>query len=346
MAELTRIQNGEKLAYYQDTYGDGRYRVLKHLASGGQGYVLLARDTWSDSLVAIKGFFWNSESELAVGKAAATQRSRIQDVTTAVRVLSEMGSISQCVPTFVDTLTLPSPARRALDCLVSSSVRNANALNLEVLVVVRFIGDEHRLKSETLGEYIKRTGNMGSQRQYELIAMTTQLACALESIQRVIHSAEGSYFWAHCDIKPNNVLMSGPGEPLLFIDLDAAARVPVGPKAKPVPWSMGTPGYHPSSETIEPLSQKSDVFSLAATVYEMATGRSANRLVSGGRVVRRRLVEHLSQVGVHPVVTRVVADCLVDNPERRLGVRQVIHDLRMIEETLRRTDALHELVAP
>jgi serine/threonine protein kinase len=81
--------------------------------------------------------------------------------------------------------------------------------------------------------------------------------------------------WVHRDIKPDNILVNAAGE-LKLIDFALAQRIPRGlkrlfwPKAK----AAGTLSYiSPEQIRSRPLDGRADMYSFAASAYELVTGR-------------------------------------------------------------------------
>lgn len=116
--------------------------------------------------------------------------------------------------------------------------------------------------------------------------------------------------WAHADLKPGNVLRTGPGRATL-IDLGQACRL--GERKSRV---QGTPGFlAPEQVALDPIDARTDAFLLGATIYRRLTGRNAsNELVSDGvaRLPLSRLV-----ASAPPALSELVESCLQTAPERR-----------------------------
>jgi len=78
----------------------------------------------------------------------------------------------------------------------------------------------------------------------------------------------------HCDIKPNNILLSKAGA-IRIIDLGQSCRI--GTTKRRI---QGTPDYiAPEQVHRKPLGPKTDIFNLGATMYWALTGRTVPTLI-------------------------------------------------------------------
>jgi serine/threonine protein kinase len=94
-----------------------------------------------------------------------------------------------------------------------------------------------------------------------------------QAAEALVYLAEKG--WVHCDIKPDNFLISPQGE-VKLIDFALAVRPKTGLarmlslKAKP----QGTMSYMSPEQILgKPLDLKADVYSLGCTVYELVSGK-------------------------------------------------------------------------
>jgi len=147
------------------------------------------------------------------------------------------------------------------------------------------------------------------------VRIAIQLASALEAAHRrgVLHR----------DIKPQNILLDKESEPLLTDfglarELEDAGITSAG-------MFLGTPNYaSPEQASVQPLDERSDLYSLGVVLFEMATGKrpfEADRAAEMLKMQRetpapepRSLAPNLS-----PGLASIILRCLEKSPERRFG---------------------------
>ena len=124
--------------------------------------------------------------------------------------------------------------------------------------------------------------------------------------------------FAHCDIKPNNILLSKSGS-IKIIDLGQSCKI-----GTTKPRIQGTPDYiAPEQVRRKPLGPKTDVFNLGATMYWALTGKHVPTLIPRkndrlGLVIPRNCpTPHELRKKVPPGVSKLVMDCVKDNPAER-----------------------------
>jgi len=92
--------------------------------------------------------------------------------------------------------------------------------------------------------------------------------------------------WIHADIKPNNILVD-PEMNVKVIDYGQSC-----PSGEVKPRVQGTPDYiAPEQVRREPITPRTDVFNLGATMYRMLTGRHIPTLMPNKREVVGKTVE-------------------------------------------------------
>ena len=124
--------------------------------------------------------------------------------------------------------------------------------------------------------------------------------------------------FVHCDIKPNNILLSRSGT-IKIIDLGQSCKI-----GTVKPRIQGTPDYiAPEQVRRNPLGPKTDIFNLGATMYWALTGKHVPTLIpktnSYGLPVApqpRRAPKEIKEQ-IPPGVSKLVMDCIEDDPAKR-----------------------------
>ncbi len=123
--------------------------------------------------------------------------------------------------------------------------------------------------------------------------------------------------YVHCDIKPNNVLLSKAGA-IRIIDLGQSCRI-----GTVKPRIQGTPDYiAPEQVRRKPLGPKTDIFNLGATMYWALTGKHVPTLIPKkhmiGRVIPKacRAPNEIKKQ-IPPGLSNLVMECIKDDPVER-----------------------------
>ena len=138
--------------------------------------------------------------------------------------------------------------------------------------------------------------------------------------------------FVHCDIKPNNILLSKSGS-IKIIDFGQSCKI-----GTTKPRIQGTPDYiAPEQVRRKPLGPKTDVFNLGATMYWALTGKNVPTLIprkkdSLSLVIPRSCPSpHELRKKVPPRTSKLVMDCVKDNPaERPRNMMTVISKLDLM----------------
>ncbi len=123
--------------------------------------------------------------------------------------------------------------------------------------------------------------------------------------------------FVHCDIKPNNILISKPGA-IKIIDLGQSCKI--GTVKSRI---QGTPDYiAPEQVKRKPLSPKTDIFNLGATMYWALTGKHAPTLIPkknkfGLPVTVPRRAPHELKKQLPIGISKLVMDCIEEDPAGR-----------------------------
>jgi serine/threonine protein kinase len=160
------------------------------------------------------------------------------------------------------------------------------------------------LDGPRLSTLIRRFGPLAVE---QLVPLTRQLSSALAYM-----NAEG---WTHLDVKPRNIIMTGAPK---LIDLSIARpiddarrlRAPVGTDAYMAP-EQCAPDRHGQ------IGATTDVFGLAATVYEALTGRVAFANIAEERFPQLRPDRPAMPDKAPPGFAEILVRCLADEPADR-----------------------------
>ncbi len=151
----------------------------------------------------------------------------------------------------------------------------------------------------------------------------------------------------HRDIKPENIILARNGAARILdfglvrrIERASLARAPEdapteGPASTEIGMIAGTVGYmSPEQVRGKPPDGRSDIFSLGAVLYEMATGRRAFRADSRIETLNAILKEEpdagaIDHAGLPAEMDRILRRCLEKKPENRYhSAADLAHDLR------------------
>jgi serine/threonine-protein kinase len=123
--------------------------------------------------------------------------------------------------------------------------------------------------------------------------------------------------FAHCDIKPNNILLSKSGS-IRIIDLGQSCRI-----GTTKPRIQGTPDYiAPEQVRRKPLGPKTDIFNLGATMYWALTGKNVPTLIPKKNSFGLPIHEvcrapHEIKKRIPLNISRLVTDCIKQEPAER-----------------------------
>ena len=159
---------------------------------------------------------------------------------------------------------------------------------------------------------------------------------ALNVIQQIAEAL--NYAWIeqkliHCDIKPDNIMLTSTGRAKLA-DL-GLARVTGDMSDAEDDEVMGTPQYiSPEALTGAPMDTRSDIYSLGATFYQFVTGRLAFDGSTAAEIAKKHLTEPLIpprsvNKDIPESVSRIIIKMMAKNPSMRYqDASELIDDLR------------------
>jgi serine/threonine-protein kinase len=126
--------------------------------------------------------------------------------------------------------------------------------------------------------------------------------------------------YVHCDLKPNNILVSAEGN-VKVIDLGQAC--PIGEVKERI---QGTPDFiAPEQVKRGPVSVQTDVFNLGATFYFLLSGKKLPTLFTVRKSENSFIMSDAipSPAQINPRVpenlSNLVMECVQTNPARRPG---------------------------
>src|SRR3954465_9788831 len=146
----------------------------------------------------------------------------------------------------------------------------------------------------------------------------------MDILDTFIQAAQGLKYmhgmgWAHCDIKPNNILRNDKGQ-VKVIDFGQSCKI--GTVKERI---QGTPDYiAPEQVNRKPISQQTDVFNLGATLYWNLTGKhiptlyTVNKKGENSFLLDTRIDTPLDlNPKLPPAVSNLVMDCIATKREKR-----------------------------
>jgi len=165
----------------------------------------------------------------------------------------------------------------------------------------------------------------------------------IEAIDTFVQAAQGiqamhTMGYVHCDIKPNNILRNEAGQ-VKVIDFGQSCKI--GTIKERI---QGTPDYiAPEQVKRKPVSHKTDIFNLGATIYWALTGKNIPTLYTAGQgehafVVDDR-IETPSELNptVPQALSNLVMECIASKPEKRpAGLDQVISRLELAKHIMQK----------
>jgi formylglycine-generating enzyme required for sulfatase activity/tRNA A-37 threonylcarbamoyl transferase component Bud32 len=279
----------------------GRFRILEEIGRGGQGVVYLAEDPELHRRVALKvlsfGLGLSPEAQRRFQREAETA-SRIEHPgICAVYEIGQADGLSFIAMQYVEGESL---ARKIADAKASRRTRLA--------------------LSETTPSLGRAQPSQPRSQPSEIVAVVR----LIERVARALHTAHEAGI-VHRDIKPANIRVTHQGEPVLLdfgLARDDRSEEPSLTQTSEI---LGTPAYM-SPEQLQAgrksIDRRTDVYSLAVTLYECLTLRRPFEAPTREGLYRSILDEEPTSVRtLNPRVPRdlaVILDtALQKNPDHR-----------------------------
>ncbi|HEY6446325.1 MAG TPA: protein kinase [Acidobacteriaceae bacterium] len=235
-------------------------------------------------------------------------------------------------------LTRAHPAKSALTAQLLSEARRATAIDSPHIAQVYDIcthGDEWLLAIEYVPGMDLRTVLAGPLDPETFFSLAVQLAVAIQAA----HAAG----ILHCDIKPENIMVTEQGF-VKVLDFGLARIVASPGSFETVSLAgsgsvfAGTPGYMAPEVLREHApTELSDIFALGVVLYEMAGGKAPFKGKTTADSVLLTLTSEPAPIdlkarGFPPDLNRILAKALNKQPERRYAtVRDLLVDLRALQ---------------
>ena len=151
--------------------------------------------------------------------------------------------------------------------------------------------------------------------------------------------------YVHCDLKPNNILV-GPNGDVKVIDYGQACRI--GTVKERI---QGTPDYiSPEQVRREPVTHRTDVFNLGATMYWAATRQVIPTLFNLKKGDNSFLLDQRipsprdANPRIPETLSNLIMECVRTNPAKRPDdMPQVSRRLELIRLSVKRNGASHAL---
>jgi serine/threonine-protein kinase len=142
--------------------------------------------------------------------------------------------------------------------------------------------------------------------------------------------------YVHCDMKPNNILISKVGS-IKIIDLGQSCKI-----GMVKPRIQGTPDYIAPEQVLrKPLGPKTDIFNLGATMYWALTGHNVPTMIPKKKddlstaVLESCPAPHELKKQIPVAVSNLVMDCVKNDPfERPRDMMMVTSRLDLVIHSL------------
>jgi serine/threonine protein kinase len=237
------------------------------------------------------------------------------------------------VKVFLPRSTMDSQAQKGFYRRFLREARAASELDHPHILSVYSYG-EHQglpyivmpyLPGGTLAEYVKREGPLSLRVAQSYLK---QIAAALDYAHKC--------GCVHCDVKPANILLDSDGQVVLsdfgIVRLLQGTSLTAQQSVKSPETLMGTPDYiSPEQALGEPLDGRSDVYSLAVTLFFLLAGEPPFKSDSTIAMALMHVHEKppllgLQRADVTPEIDEVIATALAKWPEERYQTAKAFSD--------------------
>ncbi len=227
---------------------------------------------------------------------------------------------------FVAIKVLPDEAASNPEALArfAREARSVAALNHPNILAIYDVGSESGVSFAVTELLVGET--LRSRLETGPLAVRTAIEYAVQIAEGL--GAAHDRGIVHCDLKPENVFLTGDGR-VKILDFGLARRdATLTDKDTQELTSpgvvMGSPGYiAPERLTGQPATAQTDIFALGVLLYEMLAGSNPFRRGSATETVTAILRDdapplQAERPGVPPGVARLIARCLEKRPDLRL----------------------------
>jgi serine/threonine-protein kinase len=249
----------------------------------------------------------------ALGKGARSVIYAVQDADGQLYALKHVHKDGPEEQRFIDQAVLEHEVASQLDHPVLRKsfrlVRQRKIVKLSDVYVLLEMVDGHTLEKHKARSMV------------ELVRLCEQVALGLMAM----HDAG----FIHADMKPNNVLVTDH-ETVKIIDFGQSCE-----SGTVKPRIQGTPDYiAPEQVRRDPITARTDIFNLGATLYWLLTRRYVPTLLPRNDSVPvigiRREDEFLPPAQINdqvpPALSALVMECVANDPQERPANMKVVHD--------------------
>ena len=243
------------------------------------------------------------------------------------RLLNRIVAVKVLRPEFVDDEEFLAKFKREAEAVANISHPNiVNVYDVGCDGKVNYIVMEY-VDGQNLKEIIKNEGTLD---EYTALDITKQIAKALSAAHKkgVIHR----------DIKPHNILISSEGRNVKVADF-GIAKAATNSTMTNIGSIIGSVHYFsPEQAKGRFCDEKSDIYSLGITMYEMVTGHVPFDHENGVTIALMHLQNEItppSQVrdGIPDSLEKIILKCTMKKPEDRYQTAdELIADLKLVFE--------------